>query len=598
MPEEKKADLIPFSKKVRAVARHISRYRHTLTIVSLLGLFSAAANGTVPLLVGRFFDALLTPQGALSLFGLAPWETLLGLWVLVQLVANGTDWIIGRISRRLGTTLQAQFVIDAYSRLLTLPISFFKTQKTGEISDLVSRTSWMLDSIVAGVLINLAPQFLSIAVGIGIAFYLKPLLACVLLIGVALYVVTVIRLVQPVAGMQSKANRMWRQASGNVHDAYTNFQTVKQAGTEQFENKRATNAFFGAEGAATVWNKVEMYWNNLNASQRLLVIGTQIAIFLLSVGSIMHGTMTIGDLIAFNAYAGFVFGPFVALGAQWQTVQNGLTAAAQSEVIFETESEAYELPGAPSLESLTGSVEFKDVRFSYGEGQGEVLKGVSFEARPGQTIALVGETGAGKSTTAELISGYHYATDGSVLIDGHDIRSLALGELRSHIAIVPQEVVLFNASIKDNIRYGRPDATDEEVKRAAERAHADAFIAKFPQGYEQEVGERGIKLSVGQKQRVAIARAMLRDPRILILDEPTSALDAETERYITRSLEELMRGRTTFIIAHRLSTVRKASQILVLKDGVIAERGTHQELVEIPDGIYRRLYEFNIGLHA
>jgi ABC-type multidrug transport system fused ATPase/permease subunit len=211
-------------------------------------------------------------------------------------------------------------------------------------------------------------------------------------------------------------------------------------------------------------------------------------------------------------------------------------------------------------------------------------------------IAFVGETGAGKSTSAELISGYYFANSGTVTIDGHDIRSISLRELRSQIAIVPQEVVLFNASVLDNVRYGRPDATDEEVYEAVRKAHADAFIDKFPKKYEQEVGERGIKLSVGQKQRIAIARAILRNPRILILDEPTSALDAETERYITNSLEELMQGRTTFIIAHRLSTVRQADKILVLKDGSIAEQGTHDELVAKEGGVYRHLYELNTGV--
>jgi ABC-type multidrug transport system fused ATPase/permease subunit len=198
---------------------------------------------------------------------------------------------------------------------------------------------------------------------------------------------------------------------------------------------------------------------------------------------------------------------------------------------------------------------------------------------------------------ADLISGYYFANSGVVSIDGHDIRKLNLHELRSQIGIVPQEVVLFNSTIKENISYGMPGATIDQILEAAKRAKADDFIEKFPLKYEQEVGERGVKLSVGQKQRIAIARAMLRDPRILILDEPTSALDSETEKYITASFEELMKGRTTFVIAHRLSTVRKADKILLLKDGVIAEEGKHDELMQIPDGAYRRVYELHIGLH-
>ncbi|MDR3546944.1 MAG: ABC transporter ATP-binding protein [Candidatus Pacebacteria bacterium] len=599
---EKTADDIPFSKKIRAIWHHIRRYRKELITVSVLGIISAVANGTVPLLVGRFLDALIRPATfTLPHFGPIPiFIALLALWVIVQLIANTTDWIIGRISRKLGTNLQAQYIVDAYSHILTLPVSFFKNQKSGELSELVSRASWMLDTIVSSVLINLAPQFLSIAVGIAISFYLQPLLASVLLLGILLYIITLIRIILPVAGLQAKVHRLWRTAYGKAYDAYANLQTVKNAGAEEFEQQKATDAFFserGERGAAVQWNKLEMSWNDINAYQRILVLGTQLTIFSLSIDFVLHGTLTIGDLIAFNAYASMVFGPFVSLGSQWQTVQNGLTAAAQAEDVFDTASEIYDPPHAVSLADFHGDVSFNDVHFSYETGQPEVLSGVSWEAKAGQVIAFVGETGVGKSTSTELISGYYFPTSGTVSIDGHDIRTVSLRELRRNIAIVPQEVVLFNASIMDNIRYGRPEATDEEVRAAATKAHADAFIEKFPEKYEQVVGDRGIKLSVGQKQRVAIARAILRDPRILILDEPTSALDAETERYITSSLEELMRGRTTFIVAHRLSTVRQADQIIVLKAGKVAEQGTHDKLLQIKNGAYRHLYDLHIGLH-
>jgi ABC-type multidrug transport system fused ATPase/permease subunit len=596
--DKKPVDDIPFSKKVRAVWQHIKRYKRQLIIVSILGVISALANGTVPFLIGRFFDALLKPSSiTLPFIGTIPvYFALLALWVLVQILGNSTDWIIGRISRTIGTYLQAQYIIDAFSHILTLPVSFFKNQKSGELSELVSRASWMMDTIVSSVLINLAPQFLSIVVGIGIAFYLKPLLALVLLIGILLYIITIIRIILPVAGLQSEANKLWRRAYGKAYDAYANLQTVKNAGAEVYERSRATDAYFSPEGAATIWNRLEFSWNDINAYQRILVIGTQLTIFILSIRFVLQGTLTIGELIAFNAYAALVFGPFVTLGTQWQTVQNGLTAAAQAEEVFDTASEIYDPRDAPKLGEVQGNISFTDVHFTYEEGQPEVLSGVTWEAKSGQVIAFVGETGAGKSTSAELISGYYFANSGTVTIDGHDIRSISLRELRSQIAIVPQEVVLFNASVLDNVRYGRPDATDEEVYEAVRKAHADAFIDKFPKKYEQEVGERGIKLSVGQKQRIAIARAILRNPRILILDEPTSALDAETERYITNSLEELMQGRTTFIIAHRLSTVRQADKILVLKDCSIAEQGTHDELVAKEGGVYRHLYELNTGV--
>lgn len=592
-------DHISFSTKIRAVKRHLAPFTGALVLVSALGLLSAVANGTVPLLVGRFLDTLISGGSVmLPYFGEVPlWSVLLGAWVFAQLVANVTDWVIGYQSRIIGTRLQANYIIDAYSKLLRLPVSFFKEQKSGELSELVNRVSWMLDTIVGSVLITLAPQFLSIMIGTAIAFSLQPSLAVVLLAGVVIYLISLVILLRPVAGMQARGHRMWREAYGSVSDAYTNLQTVKQAGAEEFEERKSKDAFFKPGGAVSVWKRLEVSWNNLNAFQRVVIVLTQLVIFLMSVSLIAQGQMTLGELIAFNAYAGLIFGPFVALGNQWQTVQNGLTAAAQAEVIFETTEESYSPEGAEPLGDLKGDVQFDNVHFAYSEKDPEVLSGVSFTAHAGELIALVGETGAGKSTTADLISGYYYPTRGEVRIDGHDTKKLSLRELRAHVAIVPQEVVLFNTSIMDNIRYGRPNATDEEVQEAARRARADVFIEKFPEGYTQLVGERGIKLSVGQKQRVAIARAILRDPRILVLDEPTSALDAQTEAYITKSLEELMQGRTTFVIAHRLSTVRKADKILVLEHGKIIEMGRHDELVNKEGGAYRRLYELNIGLH-
>jgi ATP-binding cassette subfamily B protein len=584
-----------FEQKWRALTRQLRPYRSTLIMLTTLGILSAIVSGIVPYITGRFFDTLIAPHAvAVPLVGNVPaWQALIAGWVVLQVFANGVSWYIDRSSRRFTTSLEANFQANAYTHLLTLPVSFHKTYRTGEITDNISRAAWMLSQLTS-TMTSLAPQFLTIGVGVVISFMILPQLAWVLVAGVVVYGLILVRVLPATAKYQTEGFEMWNRTAGDAQDAYANFQTVKQAGAEAYETERIKAGF--RDKAIPIWYRMELVWSNMNAAQRFIVLATQTAIFLLSVYYITLGEITIGDLIAFNAYAGMIIGPFVSLGGQWQTLQNGLIAVTKSERVFGAEPEPYELPGAARFDAIKGEVSFDDVHFSYGPDQAEVLKGVTFTAKPGDVVALVGETGAGKSTTAELISGYYFANSGTVAVDGADLRRANLTSLRSNIAVVPQEVVLFNASIKDNIRYGRPEATDEEVKEAARRAHADAFIEKFPQGYEQEVGERGVKLSVGQKQRVAIARAMLRDPRILILDEPTSALDAETESYITESLRELMRGRTTFIIAHRLSTVREASQILVLKDGVIAERGTHEELVAIPGGTYRRLYELNVGL--
>ncbi|MDE2021749.1 MAG: ABC transporter ATP-binding protein [Patescibacteria group bacterium] len=594
MAEEKHT--FTWAEKRNALARQLGPFKSALVALGIAEIVVAAANGVTPYITGKFFDTLITPHTiTIPIWGAYPaWELLLAAWALIQIIVNGVSIVVDRKSRRLTTKLEAGVSSRAYTHLLTLPISFHKKHRTGEITDNLSRAGWMLGSMVNTIL-SIAPQFLTIIVGVAISFAIYPMLAAVLLVGVAIYLLVLVRVLPETSRYQEEGFRVWNRAMGDAQDAYTNVSTVKQAGAEQYESKKILSTFY--DKAVPLWYRMEQAWSNLNFSQRIIVAITQGAILLFSVFLISAGKITIGDLIAFNAYAGMIIGPFVALGNQWQTVQNGFTAVARTELVFGATPEAYEPPGAIALPDIRGDVTFENVSFSYESDQPQVLKDISFTAKAGEVIAFVGETGVGKSTAAELISGYYFPTSGQVRIDDHDMREVNLRDLRRRIAIVPQEVVLFNASIKENIRYGRPDASDAEIEEAAKKAHADVFIEKFPQRYEQEVGERGIKLSVGQKQRVAIARAILRNPRILILDEPTSALDSETERYVAKSFEELMRGRTTFIIAHRLSTVRKADKILVIKDGAIAEEGTHAELLTREDGIYHRLYDLHVGLY-
>jgi ABC-type multidrug transport system fused ATPase/permease subunit len=410
-----------------------------------------------------------------------------------------------------------------------------------------------------------------------------------------LYVLLLIIILRPIAQIDSNAHRHWNEGWGDAAAAAHQIETVKQAASEDYETKKTERAIL--KRAYKDWVRLEYIWNNISFFQRIIVFATQLTVFILSVRFIAEGVISVGELVALNGYALMFFGPFVTLGHSWQIVQNGLSAALRAEQVYGSKTEEYMPTDVESPESFTGAVSFQNVSFRYTNKQKMILENISFSTEAGETIALVGESGVGKSTLIALLSGYYFPIDGSVTIDGVDTRKFDLIKLRKRIAVVPQEVALFNDTVRNNLRYGSFEATEEDVERVVEQSSSTDFIKKLPDGYDTLVGERGVKLSVGQKQRVAIARAILREPTILILDEPTSALDAKTEQVVTESLEKLMKGRTTFIIAHRLSTVRKADKILVFEKGRIVEEGKHDDLIKIENGVYRKLYEYQIGLH-
>jgi len=588
----------PSKKGFKILLKYLFKYKKEIILLSFLGVISGFANAAVPYIVGSFFDAILNVSKMVEYFSytIPLWMALVILFGFIQIFANLSDWIIDRKSRKISILAHAEYVVISTAHLLNLPLSFHKENKTGEVWDKITRAGNSLNTLLGDVIISLAPQIFSVFIGLIIAAYINLLLASILIVGIILYVVTLFIIVPPIVVLQRKGYELWGNAFGHAHDSIINFQTVKQSGAESYEEKKIRNRF--VISAVNIWNKVQMIWSNVNFYQRVIVLFTQISIFIVSVGLIQKGSITIGELIALNGYAAMIFGPFVVLGRQWQTIQNGILALERVEKILELPTEEYEnSKNTLNGNDFKGSVEFKNVFFVYKKNEPTVLKDISFKVNAGETVALVGESGVGKSTAMELVSGYYFPSKGKVLIDGYDTKETSLKSIRENIAIVPQEPVLFNDTVKHNIRYGSFKATDEEIKNAAKEAHADVFIEQFPKGYSQVVGERGIRLSVGQKQRIAIARAMLRNPKILILDEPTSALDAKTEKFITESLDRLMEDKTTFVIAHRLSTVRKADKILVFKAGKVVEEGKHDDLIKIKDGVYKYLHDYQIGLH-
>lgn len=584
-----------FINSFKIVLKHLVPYKKDLIIISVLGVVSAVVNAVVPYIAGRLIDAILSQGKIFQIrdIKIPLWLLIIILWLIVKLISDVIDWVINLKNIKMEEIIHSDYIVNGFGVLLELPLSFHKEKKMGEVADKINRAADWLYRIVCDVIISLAPQFLSVIMALVISFWVNYLLTFVLIFGVLIYVGILVRVAPSMATLQRKSNRAYNKAFGAAYDVVVNAQPVKQSVSEKYEQNKIFKNF--RLKASKIWAQMMSIWQGMSFYQRLIISITQFVIYVISIFLIYQNKMTLGELVMFNGYAAMFFGPFAKLGHNWQVFQNGLIAVERGDKILSVPKEIYTPEKAPVLSDIKGEIEFKDVFFAYKNGK-PVLEGINLKVSPGEIIALVGESGMGKSTLVDLISAYYFPASGKVLIDGHNTKNLDLKFLRSKISVVPQEVILFNDTIEVNIKYGSFGASLKKVQEAAQKAYALEFIEKFPKKWKQIVGERGVKLSGGQKQRVAIARAILRNPKILILDEPTSALDAKSESIIRKSLEELMKGKTTFIIAHRLSTVRKADKILVLDKGKIAEMGTHEELMKIKSGIYRKLYELQIGI--
>lgn len=577
----------------KTIFQYLKPHRREVFVLILLSIFSSLAAGFLPYIVSLIIDALIAPDKTVNVFDfiLPTAVVFIIFWFFIRVTNDFVGWLLDFRNEKLSTTINAEYIVRGFNKLLTLPLSFHKTKKMGEVTNRISSASGWLYNILEAVIINLAPEFLSIIVALIIIFSVKPVFSVVFVFTITIYSLVLIKVTPKLVKLQTHMQRAYNRAYGDAFDSIGNVQAIKQATGEKFEYRKTYKNFIS--GAVNLYLQYSVFWQSLNRAQRILISLTHLSIFLMSYFFIKAGQLTIGNVIMFISYGSMIFNPFVTLGRNWQTIQNGLVAIQRSEKILTLEPEPYE--GGETIENLKGDVDFVNVSFAY-ERKRKMLKNISFKVKAGEIIALVGESGVGKTTIIDLLSRFFKPQRGKILIDQIDINKINLVFLRQNIAVVPQEVVLFNDTIKNNIKYGQFDASEKEVREAARIAYADEFIESFPRKYSQLVGERGIKLSVGQKQRIAIARAVLRNPRILVLDEPTSALDAKSEQYVTEALEKLMKNRTTFIIAHRLSTVRKADKIIVLDRGQVVEVGKHDELIQKLEGVYRKLYELQFNL--
>lgn len=523
-------------------------------------------------------DALsgrLDAAGSMAAFAMAV-LTLVAAYNLARVIQAGFNQLRDMLFASVGQYAVRQLSLKTFLHLHQLSLRFHLERRTGGLTRVIERGTKGIESIVRFVILNTVPTVIEFAMTAAIlAWTYGWAYLLVAALTVAAYVWFTIRASDWRIDIRRSMNASDAEANSKAIDSLLNFETVKYFGNEEMEARRFDQSMAAYEQSATkVWTSQGL----LNFGQVVIFSLGMMAMMTMSALAIRAGTQTVGDFVFINVLLMQLAAPLAVVGFIYSEVRNGIANIEQMFDLLDKDAEITDAPGARDLLVTSAAIAFRDVHFAY-DPKRPILRGISFEVPAGHTVAVVGPSGAGKSTISRLLYRFYDIQDGSITIDGQDVRAVTQKSLRAAIGMVPQDTVLFNDTIAYNIRYGRPEATQEEVEAAARIAQVDDFIRSLPEGYNATVGERGLKLSGGEKQRVAIARTILKSPPILILDEATSALDTRTEHEIQAALDEVSRNRTTLVIAHRLSTVVNADEIIVLKDGLIAERGKHVELL-------------------
>ncbi len=562
------------------------RAAHVRVVLAVICLVLAKlATVYIPIVYSRAVDALSPTHNPATV----PLALILG-YGLLRVASAGFGELRDAVFAAVQQRTTRRVALDTFRHMHGLSLRFHLDRQTGGVSRAIERGVQGIQQVLRLAVFNLLPTLIEVLMVTAIIWRLFDWRYAAVTFGaVASYIGFTVGFTTWRVKYRRQMNEVDSEANTKALDSLLNYETVKYFGNEAHEARRYDNALARYERAAVT---TQVTLNMLNIGQAVIIAGGLALIMLMAAHGVVNGKMTVGKFVLVNTYLMQLYQPLNFLGFVYATIKQGVVDMEQMFRLLAVDQEIADAPGAPPLRPApgrAGSVVFEEVRFGYGP-QREILHGISFAVPPGAKLAIVGPTGAGKSTISRLLFRFYDVTGGCILIDGQDIRAVQQTSLRAAIGVVPQDTVLFNDTIRYNIAYGRPGATQAEVEAAARAAQVHDFVLRLPDGYDTMVGERGLKLSGGEKQRVAIARTILKDPRILILDEATSALDTRTEIEIGTALQAASANRTTLVIAHRLSTVVDADEIIVLAEGRVAERGTHAALLA-RGGLYAGMWQ-------